>query len=123
MHDRLIVTAAAWLEIVVGALFLIVPDVPCMLLFAAKPEGVGVPLARFVGVALFALGIGCLPSKNTASRRNVVGLLVFNVGVTVLFVWVGITMPHGFLLWPVVILHTIIAGALVLNLVTKGWLF
>ena len=122
MHDRLIVTAAAWLEIVVGALFLTVPDIPSLLLFAAKPEAVGLPLARFVGVALFALGIGCLPATNAGSRRNVVGLLVFNVGVTVLFVWVGITMPHGFLLWPVVILHTAVAGALVLNLLTKGWL-
>ena len=122
MHDRFIVTAAAWLEIVVGALFLTVPDVLCLLLFAAKPEAVGVPLARFVGVALLALGIGCLPSTNAGSRRNVVGLLVFNVGVTVLFAWVGITRPHGFLLWPVVILHTTIAGALVLNLLTKGWL-
>ena len=46
MHDRLIVTAAAWLEIVVGALFLTVPDVLCLLLFAAKPEPVGGPLAR-----------------------------------------------------------------------------
>ena len=45
MHDRLIVTAAAWLEIVVGALFLM-PDVPCLLLFEAKPEPVGGPLAR-----------------------------------------------------------------------------
>jgi len=122
MHDRLIVTAAAWLDIVVGALFLTAPDVPCLLLFAAKPEAVGVPLARFVGVALLALGIGCLPSTNAGSRRNVVGLLVFNVGVAVLFVWVGITMSHGFLLWPVVILHTVIGAALVLNLLTKGWL-
>ena len=46
MHDRFIVTAAAWLEIVVGALFLTVPDVLCLLLFAAKPEPVGGPLAR-----------------------------------------------------------------------------
>ena len=122
MHDRLIVTAAAWLEIVVGALFLTVPAILCLLLFAAKPEAVGVPLARFVGVALLALGIGCLPSTNAGSRRNVVGLLVFNVGVTVLFAWVGITRPHGFLLWPVVILHTAVAGALVLNLLNKGWL-
>ena len=122
MHDRLIVTAASFLEIVVGALFLTVPNILCLLLFAAKPEAVGVPLARFVGVALLALGIGCLPSKSAGSRRNVVGLLVFNVGVTVLFAWVGITMPHGFLLWPVVILHTVIGVALVLNLLTNGWL-
>jgi len=123
MDQRFVVTAAAWLEIVVGAFFLTVPDVPCLLLFAAKPQAIGVPLARFVGIALVALGIACLPSTNAGSHRSVVGLLVYNVGVTILFAWVGITIPHGYLLWPVVILHTTIAAALVLNLLTKGWLF
>ena len=123
MDQRFVVTAAAWLEIVVGTLFLIVPDELCLLLFAAKPEAAGLPLARFAGIALVALGIACLPSTNTASRRSAVGLLVFNVGVTILFAWVGITTPHGFLLWPVVILHATIAGALVVHLLTKGWLF
>jgi len=122
MDRRFIVTAAAWLEIVVGALFLTVPDVPCSLLLAAKPEALGVLLSRFVGVALVALGIACLPSTNAGSRRSAVGLLVFNVGVTILFAWVGFTTTHGFLLWPVVILHATIAGALVVHLLTKGWL-
>src|SRR5215469_17685615 len=65
MHDKLIVTAAAWLEIVVGALFLIVPDVLCLLLFGAKPEAIGMLLGRFAGIGLLALGIACLPSRDS----------------------------------------------------------
>jgi hypothetical protein len=118
MLQRFVVMAAAWLEIIVGASLVVVPDVLCMLLFATKPEGIGVPLARFAGFGLLALGIACLPSTAT-SRRGVVGLFVFNVGVTILFAWVGIvTTVHGFLLWPVVILHAVIATSFVPQLLT-----
>ena len=122
MLQRSVVTAAAWLEIIVGASFVAVPGFPCVLLFATKPEGIGVPLARFAGLGLLALGIACLPSTATGSRRGVVGLFVFNVGVAILFVWVAVvTTFHGFLLWPVAILHAAIATALVPQLLTtKG---
>ena len=115
--------AAAWLELIVGASFVAMPDLPCLLLFATKPEGIGVTLGRFAGFGLLALGIACLPATATGSRRSVVGLFVFNVGVTILFVWVGVVSTvHGFLLWPVAILHAAIATALVpLLLTTKGW--
>ena len=113
MLQRSVVVAAAWLEIVVGASFVAVPDIPCLLLFAMKPEGIGVPLAHFAGIGLLALGIASLPSTATGSRRGVVGLFVFNVGAAILFAWVGVvTTLHGFLLWPVAILHTVIAIAL-----------
>jgi hypothetical protein len=71
MLQRFVVIAAAWLEIVAGLFFLAVPDLPWMPLFAAKPEGVGVHLARLVGLGLLALGIACLPSTTTGSRRGV----------------------------------------------------
>ena len=122
MRQRFVVGAAAWLEIIVGALFITVPDVLCLLLFGAKPEAIGMPLGRFAGIALVALGIACLPSRDAGSRRNVVmDLFAFNAGVAILFAWVGVaTALHGFLLWPVVILHTIIAGALLPHLLAKG---
>jgi hypothetical protein len=114
--QRYIVKAAAWLEIVVGAIFVTVPDIPCLLVFGAKPESVGRPLAHWIGVALIALGIACLPSKAAESQRSaVLGLLVFNIGATILFLWVGVTTVHGFALWPVVILHAVIAVALLLR--------
>jgi hypothetical protein len=120
MLQKSIVMTAAWLEIVVGAVLLTAPDLPCRLLFAAVPEGVGVVLARFAGVGLFALGIACLPSTATGSHRSAVsGLIVFNVGVASLFTWVGVaTTLRGALLWPVVVLHAAIAAALLPQLLT-----
>lgn len=59
---RYVVEVAAGFEIVVGAIFLTAPDIPCRLLFAATPEGIGTLLGRFAGVALVALGITCLTS-------------------------------------------------------------
>ncbi len=117
------VMAAAWLEIVVGAICVVSPSLPCALLFAERPEGIALVLARFAGLGLLGLGIACLPSATTVSRRGVVGLLVFNVGVTALFCWIGVTTSfHGILLWPVVILHGVIATALLPQAITtKGW--
>ena len=114
MVQRYIVKTAACLEIVVGAIFITVPNIPCALLFGANPENIGTPLARWVGISLFALGIACLPSKAGESHRKaVLGLFMFNAGVAILFAWVGaVATVHGFLLWPAVILHAGIALAL-----------
>jgi hypothetical protein len=117
-----IVIAAACLEIVVGLCFILVPDFPCRLLFATGLEGLAVSLARFAGVALLGLGIACLPSKLAGSHRGpVLGLLVFNLGATIFFAWVAVaTLFRGPVLWPVVILHAIIAAALLPQLMTIG---
>ena len=122
MVRRYIVKAAACLEIVVGAIFIIVPNIPCALLFGANADNLGTALARWVGVSLLALGIACLPSKAGKSHRTaVLGLFLFNAGVTILFAYVGVASAlHGFLLWPAVILHGIIAGALLPRLRAKG---
>jgi hypothetical protein len=120
MLRKSIITMAAWLEIVVGGVCLTAPAVPCLLLFAAKPDGVAIILARFAGIGLFTLGISCLPSKATGTRqRAILGLFVFNLGVAVLFVWVGVaTTLRGVLLWPAVALHAVIAAALLPHLLT-----
>ena len=109
-----IVKTAAWLEIIVGALSILWPRLLCMLLFGVNSEGIAWALARWIGVALFALGVGSLPSKiATPQHRTVLGLLLFNIGTVVLFAWVGITAStRGFLLWPAVILHFLISLAL-----------
>jgi hypothetical protein len=120
MLQRSVVRGAAWLEVVAGVIFLTIPDVPCAMLFASKPEGAGITLARWAGAALIALGIVCMPSTATGSRRGaVLGLLTFNLGVTILFAWVGVTNPvRGLLLWPITILHGLIAAALLPQLAT-----
>ena len=70
MAQRYVVKAACWLEIIVGAIFLVVPDIPCILLFDAKPESMSRPLARWVGVSRIALGVACLPRKRMEPHRR-----------------------------------------------------
>ena len=122
MLQRSVVITATWLEIVAGAALFTAPDVACWLLFAAKPEGIGIILARFAGVGLLALGIACLPSKATGSHRSALfGLFVFNVAVAILFAGVGVvTTFHGVLLWPAVGLHAVIAAALLPQLLARS---
>src|SRR5262245_17067245 len=54
---------AAWVEIVVGISFLLVPHAQSQMIFGTTPEGIGVTWARFAGIALIGLGIACLPSN------------------------------------------------------------
>src|SRR5262249_32603850 len=121
MMQRYVLMASAWLEIFVGAIFITVPDVPCGLLFGARPEGIGMPLARWVGVALLALGIACLNAEESHHCVGL-GLFVFNAGLALLLVWVGLaTTFHGFLLWPGAALHAAITVALLPQLrASKG---
>jgi hypothetical protein len=109
-----IVKAAAWLEVIVGVVFITAPDFPCTLLFDVKPEGIGGALARWAGIGLFALGIACMPSNAGELRRStVLGLFAFNVGIAILLAWVGISIAiHGFPLWPGVVFHSLISIAL-----------
>ena len=118
---RYLVTAAAWLEIVTGAALIAVPSIPCQLLFAAGPEGAGVPLARLAGIGLIALGVACLPSTEEPPRSAMLGLFAYNFGTAILAAWVGLaTTLRGSLLWPAAALHAVIAAGLLAQLVTKG---
>ncbi|MGO9036921.1 MAG: hypothetical protein ACLPX1_02585 [Steroidobacteraceae bacterium] len=114
MAQNYLVKSAAWLEIGAGPIVIVAPNFASMLLFAAPLEGPGLPVARFAGIGLLALGCACLMAISAgASRSAVWGLYIFNAAATVLFAGVGLSrMPHGVLLWPVAILHAVIAVGL-----------
>lgn len=114
---------AAWVEIIVGASFLLVPNAQSQLVFGAIPEEVGVYFARLAGIGLICLGIACLPPNLAGTSRLAVrALLIFNIGATILFAWIGVaTTFRGVVLWPVVILHAVIAIALALSLKKESW--
>jgi hypothetical protein len=114
MAQKYLVKAAAWFEIVVGAIFIVAPNTASSMLFAAVLEGPGLPIARFAGIGLLGLGSACLTAISAGSTRSAVwGLYIFHAGATILFAGVGLArMPHGVVLWPAAILYAGIAAVL-----------
>ena len=121
MLQRSLVMAAAWLEIVAGTVFVTAINIVCGVLFAVKPEAVVMVFGRFAGIALFALGITCMPSRVTGPlRKAALGLFVLNAGLAILLAWVGVaTTLRGRLLWPAIGLHAAIAAALLPQLLAR----
>ncbi len=116
------VRMAAWIEIIVGASFILALNTQSQLIFGTTTEGSGVHFAQLAGIALIALGIACLPSNHAATRRVAVRtLLIYNIAAAIFFAWIGFaTTLRGVVLWPVVILHTVLAIVLALSLRKEG---
>ena len=116
--QRTVLMMAAWLEIIVGVSFVLALNAQSQLLFRETLEGPGAAFGRLSGLALIALGVACLPSKIEGMRQHPVRVLLFyNIGAAILFAWIGVTTTSwGIVLWPVVILHTVVAVALAVSL-------
>jgi hypothetical protein len=104
-----ILTAAAMGELATGMALIVVPSLVGRLLFGAELTGVSIPLARVLGIALIALGVGCLPGS-----KALIGMLTYSAFVTFYFLYLGIRGGWvGPLLWPAVGLHATLAFLLV----------
>jgi hypothetical protein len=100
----------AFIEVVTGLALLVVPVFVVRLLLGAEISGAAIPLGRVAGVALLALGIACWlaggDTKSRAARGLVMAMLMYNIGVAVIFTAAGIqSQMIGIALWPAVILH------------------
>ena len=105
MKKLLIVIALG--EAAAGLALLTVPSLVVPLLFGQEPTAVAVALARVTGIALLALGVACWPGP------PLVGLLTYNVVVAGYLACVGFAGGlTGVLLWPVVVLHAVLAALL-----------
>jgi len=103
---RVLILAAAC-EAATGVALLIVPSLVGRLLFGEELTGVAIAVARVTGIALIALGVACWPGP------PLVGMLSYNAAVTLYLAYVGVAGGlTGVLLWPVVILHLILAALL-----------
>ena len=118
MWRRTTLMIAAWVEILVGVSFVLATNGQSQFVFATTLDGAGAGFARLAGIGLIALGIACLPSDIAeTNRRAVRTLLVFNIAATILFAWIGVaTTLRGVMLWPVTILHAVLALALAFSL-------
>lgn len=111
MKKLLTVTALA--EVATGLALLIVPAVVARLLLGADLSGVAVVIGRVAGIALIALGVACWPG-----RTALCGMLTYSVLATGYLAWLGIRGQWvGPILWPAVVLHTILTA-----LLARAWL-
>ena len=103
---------AAVSEAATGVALLIVPSLVGQLLFGAELTGIAITVARVTGIALIALGVACWPGT------PLVGMLTYSAAVTLYLAYVGLSGGlTGILLWPAVVVHTILTILLV-----RAWL-
>jgi hypothetical protein len=95
-----------------GLALMIDPALVVALLLGADVSGVGVLLGRCFGIALLALALACWRSGGGAP--SVRGMLLYNGLIALYLAWLG-TVGHlqGWLLWPAVVLHAVVALLLV----------
>jgi hypothetical protein len=99
-----VLTVAAVVEVATGLALIVVPSLVGQLLFGEELTGIVIPVARVLGVALLALGVGCWPGSTALC-----GMLTYGALVTVYLAYLGIIGEFtGILLWPAVVLHAIL---------------
>jgi hypothetical protein len=107
-----VLTVAAVVEVATGMALLIVPSLVGRLLFGEELTGIVIPVARVLGIALIALGVGCLPGSTALC-----GMLTYSALVTLYLLYLAIRGEWvGPLLWPVVVIH-----ALLTALLARAW--
>ena len=93
MKNR-VLTIAAVLEVATGVALLIVPSLVGRLLFGEEFTGIVIPVARVLGIALLALGVGCWPGSTALC-----GMLTYSALATVYLAYLGLvggfTGIHG----------------------------
>ena len=115
-RERKILAFAAIVEIGTGLGLTVAPAVVVLLLVGADLSGVGVVLGRCFGITLIALGLACWPSRQHADGGSPPfrAMLTYNVLIALYLAYLGaLGQAHGFLLWPAVALHAVVALLLI----------
>ena len=103
---------ASVVEMGTGVALVFDPRLIVALLLGAEVSGVGVPVGRCFGVALFSLGMACWPTEPNTQTSSAAfrAMLVYNVLTALLLVYL-FAVGHfgGALLWPAVALHAAVA--------------
>jgi hypothetical protein len=107
----ILLSIAAALEVATGIVLLVIPRSAGWLLLGADLAGAGIAVLRFTGIALLALGLGCAFGRHDSGRSaSLAAMLAYNVLAAAYFVVLGIGGEFvGVLLWPVAIIHAVLA--------------
>jgi hypothetical protein len=113
MQSKTVLMFAACGEIATGLALLCVPSLVAGLLLGQELTGIAVAIARVAGIALIGLGMACW-------RSALLGMLTYSglVGLYLAYLSVadGLT---GLLMWPVVVLHLILAALLMRGAISE----
>lgn len=85
---------------------LIVPSLVGQLLLGQELAGTAIPVARVAGIALISLAVAFWPGP------ALLGMLTYNMAVTLFLAYLGFAGSVGVLLWPAVALHAILSVVL-----------
>ena len=98
-------------EAATGLGLLAAPSMVVRLVLGSDIAGVSIVLANIAGITLIALAIACWPRvEPTASRTPYAAMFVYNLLIALLLAEVAATgTAEGVLLWPVVVLHLVVA--------------
>jgi hypothetical protein len=104
-------------ELATGCALLTVPSVVIQALIGSPSDQAGWIVGRVLGGGLLALGVAGMSTPSQSPERGVaLGFAVYNASATVILVVAGATgAADGWLLWPVVGLHGLLAAALALG--------
>lgn len=107
-----ILAFAAVAEIGTGFVLLIDPAVIATLLLGTELTDIAIPVARVAGIALIGLGVACWPGwqRTESNSSALLAMLTYSVLIALYLAYLG-TVGHlgGVLLWPGVVLHSVVA--------------
>lgn len=105
----------AFVEVAAGLALALAPGFSVQLLLGTSLDSpAALVITRMTGIALCSLGIACWLAHKDGQSRAGMGLigsmLFYNIAVASLFIYSGLTLSiAGVLLWPAVLLHTVLA--------------
>ena len=110
-NNQRIMAVACAAEAGTGLGLLVVPSLVVGLLLGSGPLGIAIVISRVAGIALIALAIACWPDAGaTGSAKPYIGMLTYNALAALVLAQVGLAgATSGILLWPVALLHLILA--------------
>jgi hypothetical protein len=113
---------SAIVELAISCALLTIPSVVIQALIGSPSDQAGWIVGRVLGGGLLALGVaGMLTPSQSPERGVVLGFAVYNALTAMILVVAGATgAADGWLLWPVVGLHGLLAAALVLGSLRVG---
>ncbi len=126
MSTKHLFLITAILEAGAGAAFLAFPSTTLVLLLGVPLETTAsLTLGRLAGVALLSLGIANWQAQNDAQSRAARGIitamLIYNLGAMIILATAAIgSYLIGLLLWPGVILHSVMAIWCTISLLRKS---